>query len=49
MSECTEMCAQMAYAQLLGPLRPDVAVCEHGVRRRLDNDNGGTREVTEDE
>jgi hypothetical protein len=37
MTECTEMCAHQAAAQLLGPLRPDVCICAHGVERRLDD------------
>jgi len=46
-SGCPDHCDQMAYAQLLGPLRPNVTVCEHGVRRQLDNDNGGTKPAGE--
>jgi hypothetical protein len=34
---CPDICAKMAVAQLLGPLRPDVCVCFHGVRRTLDD------------
>jgi hypothetical protein len=34
---CDEWCPKQAAAQLLGPLRPNVCVCAHGVRRTLDD------------
>jgi hypothetical protein len=36
-NECPDICARQAAAQLLGPLRPNVCVCAHGVHRRLDD------------
>ena len=36
-SECDEWCPRQAAAQLLGPLRPNVCICAHGVRRTLDD------------